>query len=86
MMTQQEAQALAPQMRREGYVDVSEVLVAYDWHGVSEWQVEATNPRTGVRVYMPNPQVYDQKFRPVRCAICHDTDGHTLSCPTRWYR
>jgi hypothetical protein len=21
-----------------------------------------------------------------RCSICHATDWHTLSCPTRWYR
>ncbi len=54
----EQPEALAADMRADGWAEVLVRCIAYDWKGNAEYQVDATNPHTGERVYMPNANVY----------------------------
>ena len=63
MMTgKTEPEALAKVMRADGWQRVELDCVAYDDKGQPEYQVNATNPHTGKRVYIANSGVYREHY------------------------
>ena len=58
MMSATESNITANTMVKDGWADVTAQIGCYDDKGVPSFQVNATHPVTGARVYIANLNVY----------------------------